>query len=631
MERLREALLPQPKELTFAGDGPALGSHTPVRAPGHPPPLPATASRLRDLLARLSAATGGGPAASSTGVGIELLVDASALPRSQAYRLTIAASGIRLVGADPAAVAHGAATLGQCLAIAGSLQPPGGPRLPGLEIVDWPDFDSRGVLLDVSRDRVPTLSTLRRLVERLADWKFNQLQLYTEHTFAYRGHEPVWRHASPLTADEIRTLDGLCRDRAIELVPNQNSLGHFHRWLVHEPYRRLAECPQGIRHPFSEELEPFSLCAVDPEVPALLGDLYDQLLPCFSSRMFNVGLDETLDLGLGRSAAACADRGRGHVYLDFLRRVYSLVRDRGHRMQFWTDMILQSPGLVGELPADVLGLVWGYEADHPFRRQTRILAAAGLDHYVCPGTSSWNSLAGRLPNALGNLAAAAAAGRESRAGGYLVADWGDFGHLQPLSVSYPPLLAAAELGWNCESEIAAIEPRLADLVDRHALGAPGCGLGELAVRLGGAYQETGVEPRNSSLLFQLLLRVPESLAQPRFEALTRAGLERAAAALDDAAGRLPAQAATTAEAALAGRELEWVGRTLRFACRLGLARLELGRERLLPDLPGPVRRRLAGELEPLIDQFRALWRARSRPGGLAESVRRLERIRRLLG
>ena len=30
------------------------------------------------------------------------------------------------------------------------------------------------------------------------------VQLYTEHTFAYRDHETVWRDASPMTADEIR-------------------------------------------------------------------------------------------------------------------------------------------------------------------------------------------------------------------------------------------------------------------------------------------------------------------------------------------------------------------------------------------------------------------------------------------
>ncbi len=64
---------------------------------------------------------------------------------------------------------------------------------------------------------------------------------YQSGLMNYRGHEVVWREASPFTPDEIRELDALCRERYVELVPNQNSLGHLHRWLVHEPYRQLAE------------------------------------------------------------------------------------------------------------------------------------------------------------------------------------------------------------------------------------------------------------------------------------------------------------------------------------------------------------------------------------------------------
>ena len=68
-----------------------------------------------------------------------------------------------------------------------------GRRLPRLVIRDYPDFARRGVMLDVSRGRVPNLQTLLELVEHLADFKVNEFQLYMEHTFAYRNYEPVWR------------------------------------------------------------------------------------------------------------------------------------------------------------------------------------------------------------------------------------------------------------------------------------------------------------------------------------------------------------------------------------------------------------------------------------------------------
>ena len=103
------------------------------------------------------------------------------------------------------------------------------PALPVCTIEDWPDFPCRGVMLDVSRDKVPTLDTLCALADDLAAWKVNHIQLYMEHTFAFRNHGEVWAEASPYTAEDIRRFDAFCRERFIEL-PLSNSFGHS-GWL----------------------------------------------------------------------------------------------------------------------------------------------------------------------------------------------------------------------------------------------------------------------------------------------------------------------------------------------------------------------------------------------------------------
>ncbi|MBN1565464.1 MAG: glycoside hydrolase, partial [Anaerolineae bacterium] len=138
------------------------------------------------------------------------------LDRAESYRLVIGADGIELVGYDTAGVFYGAMTLVQLIQTSGR-------ELPTLQIEDWPDFAARGVMLDISRDKVPTMETLYHLIDLLASWKINQFQLYTEHTFAYQKHRAVWAQASPITAEEILELDAYCRARHIDLVPNQNS------------------------------------------------------------------------------------------------------------------------------------------------------------------------------------------------------------------------------------------------------------------------------------------------------------------------------------------------------------------------------------------------------------------------
>ena len=177
------------------------------------------------------------------GLTLSLMPDVVAQP--QGYRLTVAPEGIQVYAHDAAGIFYAVCTLAQLL------QQAAGPELPCLDIRDWPDFPARGLMLDVSRDKVPTLETLFALVDRLASWKINQLQLYIEHTFAYHRHRVVWEHASPFTGEEILALDAYCRERFIELVPNQNSFGHLEPWLRHAPYSDLAETLDEFETPWN--------------------------------------------------------------------------------------------------------------------------------------------------------------------------------------------------------------------------------------------------------------------------------------------------------------------------------------------------------------------------------------------
>ena len=76
-----------------------------------------------------------------------------------------------------------------------------------------------------------------------------------------------------------------------------------------------------------------------------------------------------------------------------------------------------------------------------------LIAEAGLPFHVCPGTSSWNSIAGRTRNCLGNLHSAAQHGLRHGATGYLITDWGDNGHWQYQPISYLGFAAGAGLSW----------------------------------------------------------------------------------------------------------------------------------------------------------------------------------------
>jgi hypothetical protein len=201
------SFLPVPKIVEYSKGAFALAGDRFIALTGAPASqLMFTAHRLQAALAAHAGVTW---ALTASGVaeeiGIAYTIDprcASDLPATrapdEAYELLITPDGVIIRSPSPRGAWNATLTLIQIVEQAG-------PSLPCLRIADAPDFPNRGVLLDVTRDKVPTLDTLFELVDLLASWKINEIQLYTEHTFAYRRHRTVWDYPRHDRAGHPRT------------------------------------------------------------------------------------------------------------------------------------------------------------------------------------------------------------------------------------------------------------------------------------------------------------------------------------------------------------------------------------------------------------------------------------------
>ena len=550
---------------------------------------------------------------SPTEIGAVLRLDSTRPQNRDGYDLAITPDRVEAVAGTPRGIFYAVCTLIQLITQSS------GRRLACLHVSDTPDFANRGVMLDISRNKVPTMQTLFELVDMLASWKINQLQLYTEHTFAYRNHREVWQHASPITEQEILELDAFCRVRHIELVPNQNSFGHMRPWLIHDRYRDLAECPDGCDTIWGHFDQPFSLNPLDPRSLALVEELYDELLPNFTSRQFNVGCDETVDLGQGRSQAECEARGTASVYLDFVLRVYQATKARGHTMMFWGDIVVQHPELISQLPKDAIALDWGYEADYPFEENGARFAANGIPYYVCAGTSSWNSICGRTDNAIGNLSRAAEGGLKHGALGYLITDWGDNGHWQYLPFSYLGFAFGAAVCWALD---ANHDLDVSRAISAHAFRDRTGALGQAAYALGNASKELGTDPHNNSLLFRIL-QTPVAKIPAEIGGLTPASVKRTQRAIERIVRPIKRAQSSRPDGQLLVDEFSSAAALLQHTCQRALLALEDD-----PVKARALKRELARDLDRFLKEYRRLWHARNRPGGLKDSLALFKKMRK---
>jgi hexosaminidase len=420
------------------------------------------------------------------------IVQSTAAPdHPEGYALTVERTGITIQFREAGGLRAASATLRQLVREYGR-------RLPCVKIRDWPDFARRGVMLDISRGKVPSLATLLDLVEKLADLKINEFQVYVEHTFAYRQYKSVWQSWGALTAKEIQILDARCHELGIDLVPNQNSFGHLRYFLEDPRLKKLGELSEPYEVETGEFVRrPTTLAPNHPGTLPFLRGLFDEFLPNFTSKFFNVGCDETWDLGKGQSKARCNKLGQDQVYFDFLKKIHGEVSGRGKTMMFWGDIILKYPKLIRQLPKDAIALNWGYEADHPFNQEAAQFARARIPFYVCPGTSTWQTIIGKHDNGLANLKSAAKVGKKFGALGYLNTDWGDGGHPQPLAVSWPLFAAGAALSWNASG---LDEKVLEKVLNRDIYEDSACKIAGAAMRLGLAHKKLGATAINETAL-----------------------------------------------------------------------------------------------------------------------------------
>lgn len=526
-----------------------------------------------------------------------VIVSDTSLP-AQGYRLRIGRgpADVAIDAADDAGAFYGRATLAQLARIHGG-------RLPAGVIEDWPDLAVRAAMLDISRDKVPTPSTLRDLIDRLASWKINQIQLYTEHTFAYRDHAEVWTDASPLTAEDIRDLDAFCQERHVELVPNQNCLGHWERWLRHDRYRPLALRPDGWDER-GRHREPTTIDPGNPGSLLLVRQLLAELLPNFTSTRIHVGLDEPWEL----------PKERIDDYLGWIAALRAAPELGGREMLIWGDILEARTDLLAKLPENVTVCDWWYDAGYPWAARGEAYQRAGRAWWACPGTSSWQTILGRWDNAIADIAESVDGALEHGASGLLVTDWGDRGHLQFLPFSEPALAWAAAQSWCRDANRDLDLPAALDL---HCFVDAAGVIGGVMRDLGNAYLAIGPQFPNLSTLVLHLYFPQMQIGRSFTEGITLDEVVAAEGILADCRRRLAAVRLGRADAGLVLDELSWAIELVQLLCRDLRARLEV--DGWLASVPEGTRRALADDLAPLVARYERLWLARNGSGGLRDS------------
>jgi len=535
------------------------------------------------------------------------------IENDEAYRLVIAQDGIEIFAKSDAGAYYALQTLRDLVSIYGEV-------LPACIIEDKPDFRRRGIYHDCSRGKVPKLDTLKELVEHLAHWKINELELYVENVFTFKLHPDIGKGFSPFTPEEILSLQDYCRLHHIKLVGSLASFGHFEKILSLPQYSCLGEMPGFRNFPGGT-----TLCPIDPRSIRFITELYSEFVPLFEAEDFNVCCDETWELGKGRSKKQASRIGVGNIYLGFLLKIHHLCEKHGKRMNAWADMVLKYPDLLSKLPRDMVLLNWEYESDGVNIARTKEIADSGIRLMVCPGTSGWLTHGSRLPNSMGNVKNFAIQGRRYHSEGLLNTDWGDQGHRNFLGASLHGFAHGAAQAWHGK---AVDEKRFTENFCYHVFGQRTGRMAESLKLLGNTYIMCGRSSRNESLLYHALVEPLLHTKPPTrscIDMTNPAGLKQILIKLSDAKFWPQFPKSIGSFEKLAFRELKLAARMDWLACRRALAAKAL---RSGKNVKSSELLQLSRLMYETSEEFKELWLLRNKTSRLYDNLRLFNRVER---
>lgn len=363
----------------------------------------------------------------------------------QYYELSITPEGVTIRGTETS-IFYGMQTLIQIVEQSGA-------KLPGVEIKDFPALPHRGFYHDMTRGRIPTLAWMKKLADKMARYKMNELQLYMEHTYLFRDFSEVWRDDDPMGPEEILELDAYCRERGIELVPSISTCSHLYKLLRTKQWKHLCELNDPDQEPFNAwaKMAHHTIDISNGESMELVKKMLREFRPLFHTKKFNICGDETFDLGKGKSASYCEEKGLGNAYVEYVSELCRFVKTLGCQPMMWGDVVSEYPDMLDRFPEDTIFLNWGYDGAVS-EESTKIFGERKVTFYNCPGVSGWSRLCNDYKNAYENIRRMAEYAKANQGVGLLNTDWGDFYHTVHPEFSFIGMIYGAQFAWGDSME-----------------------------------------------------------------------------------------------------------------------------------------------------------------------------------
>ena len=367
----------------------------------------------------------------SSFLNYDSLTNIQILRINQGYNIIIKDKFIHVSASTPQGLFYGTQSLKQL--IRHQLLTENNLNIPCYGIFDYPSLEYRGWMDDISRGPIPTKEFIKEEIRRLAEYKFNFFNLYTEHLFKLEDYPDI-APTDGLTAEEIKELTDFAKDYYIEFIGNQQCFAHAEKTLDNPFYDDIKD----TRFNFNPGVD---------ETYEFLEVLLGETAQAYESKYFNINCDETESLGNGKAKSYIDSIGAENAYCQHINKVYEILQKYDKDVMMWGDIIAKNPEMIKQLPEDIQFIVWSYGGRDSFDEMIEPFKNSGHEFWVAPGASCWATSFPYIDNYIKNIANFARDAERHGAKGIINTAWDDYGETM-FNSTWHAMIWCAETSWN---------------------------------------------------------------------------------------------------------------------------------------------------------------------------------------
>lgn len=321
------------------------------------------------------------------------------------------------------------------------------------------DFNKIGIMVDCSRNAVPTVKTLKKFIGLMKKMGYNMLMLYTEDTYEVEGQPYFGYMRGRYSLNELKEIDDYCYERGIECVPCIQTLAHLNAFVRWKDAQEYTDCND-------------ILLVGHERTYKLIDDMFSSLSKTFRSKSIHIGMDEAHMVGRGKYLEKNGYVPPYQIMQEHLNKVQEIANKYHYQTMIWSDMLFcisnnngmylyhtDNPGVIGQeawdaLPENVIPVYWDYYSVDKKHYDSMIAAheRLGTPIWFAGGLWKWSGFVPLNGFSIKANTAALKSCREHNVENVFFTMWGDNGAEASLFSVLPSMFYTSQLIKGIEDE-----------------------------------------------------------------------------------------------------------------------------------------------------------------------------------